>query len=77
MKCKPILCLTLVLSSSYILSHADESKPIRSTNGDIFQISPKNISDSPISVQVTNVDSSERFTVFYKTDETSDKFLDA
>jgi hypothetical protein len=28
-------------------------------------------------LQVTNVDSSERFAVFYKTDEASDKFLDA
>jgi hypothetical protein len=45
---------------------------------ELFQISPTNISDSPITVQVTNVDSDERFTVFYKTNETtSDKFLHA
>jgi hypothetical protein len=43
-------------------------------DGDIFQISPTNISDSPISVQVTNADSSERFTVLYKIDKTADKF---
>jgi len=46
-------------------------------NRDIFQITPTNIAESPISVRVTNWDSSERFTVFYKTDKTSDKFLDA
>jgi hypothetical protein len=45
---------------------------------EFFQISPTNVFDSPISVQVTNVDSGERFTVFYKTNETtSDKFLHA
>jgi len=45
--------------------------------GDIFQITPANIAESPISVRVTNWDSSERFTVFYKTDKTLDRFLDA
>jgi hypothetical protein len=45
--------------------------------GDIFQITRANMADSPISVQVTNWDSSERFTVFYKTDKTADKFLSA
>jgi hypothetical protein len=41
----------------------------------ILQISPTNISDSPISVQVTNADSSEWFTVFYKTDKTAGKLI--
>jgi hypothetical protein len=45
--------------------------------GDIFQISPTNIASSPVSVQVTNWDSSEWFTIFYKADKASDKFIDA
>jgi hypothetical protein len=40
------------------------------------QIFPTNISDFPVSVQVTNGDFGERFTVFYKTNSTTlDKFL--
>ena len=58
------------------MSNREPSGPSRS-EGTIFQISPANISNSPISVQVTNWDSSQWFTVFYRADKTSDKFLNA
>jgi hypothetical protein len=71
MKPKLILCLALVLSGLFPALLARASV-------EFFQISPTNVFDSPISVQVTNVDSGERFTIFYKTNETtSDKFLHA
>ena len=57
------------------MSNRESAGP--SSEGTMFQISPANISNSPISVQVTNWDSSERFTVFYKADKTSGKFLNA
>jgi hypothetical protein len=69
MKSKLVLCLALVLSGLFSALSARAEM-------DIFQISPTNVSDSPVSVQVTKVDFGERFTVFYKTNETSsDKFL--
>jgi hypothetical protein len=71
MKPKLLLGLALVLSGLFpaLSARADM---------DLFQISPTNVFDSPISVQVTNVDSDEQFTIFYKTNETtSDKFLHA
>ena len=71
MKPKLLLCLALVLSGLFPAFSAH-------TEMDTFQISPVNVSDSPISVQVTNMDSGEWFTVFYKTNETTtDKFLHA
>jgi len=56
--------------------YCHEIENIASTpNG--FQIFPENIANSPISIEFTNVDSSERVTVFYKADKDSEKFLDA
>jgi hypothetical protein len=71
MKPKFFLCLALVLSGLLPALSARASM-------EFIQISPTNVFDSPIFVQVTNMDSGERFTVFYKANETtSDKFLHA
>jgi len=55
---------------------SDHEPSIAPPDGNLFQISPTNISQSPLSVQVADVDNYEHFTVFYKTDKVvSDKFL--
>jgi len=55
---------------------SDHEPSIAPPDGNLFQISPTNISQSPLSVQVADVDHFEHFTVFYKTDKAiSDKFL--
>lgn len=43
----------------------------------MVHVTPANIHNYPISVRATNVDSYEHITVCYKTDRTSDKFIDA
>lgn len=55
---------------------SDHEPSIAPPDGNLFQISPTNISRSPLSVQVADFDHYEHFTVFYKTDKmVSDKFL--
>ncbi len=50
--------------------------PIAPPDG-LLQVSPTNISQTPLFVQVTNFDNYEHFTVFYKTDNPTAKFLSA
>jgi hypothetical protein len=71
MKMNIVLILALALAGLSMLL------PVGAT-AEIFQLSPANISASPISVRFTNVDNFEHFTVFYKTNGSpSDGFLNA
>lgn len=61
---------------SHQIETSDNESSIVPPDGNLFQISPTNIFQSPLSVHVADVDHYEHFTVFYKTDKAiSDKFL--
>ncbi len=68
---KILLCLALVLNWLF------PALPARAKSV-IIPVTPANIADSPLVVHATNADSGERFTVFYKTNQTTtDSFLHA
>lgn len=62
----------------HLIETNDHGPSIVPPDGNLVQISPTNISQSPLSVQVTNFDNYEHINVDYKTDKmVFDKFLTA